>query len=175
MSINLLPWRKQHSRLKILILIIASFTLLIITLPITLHLYYQQLGLKKLEETRFSKLKMEMEMSRVSIASAQNPTAHYQDLKKKIHEIERLRNSSIALSEKLFNLIEKTPQGISLISLSISEKQTIIEGFSIHKLALEIFTQKLAILFRNWNFSINISEGSKELPFKIFISSRTKS
>lgn len=172
MSINLLPWRKNLAKKKLLRLGFISGILLALSLVMTLHFYAQELKRQKSDVILLTSLKKQFR--KISKSPTENALPVYQALKSKIIKITGFRNLRIALSEKLLAIIEKTPAGISLTRLSISEKQIIIEGFSSHKRSLESYMEKLSRLFSTEKFSIKMHEAYDKIEFKVLVLSRKK-
>ncbi len=167
MSINLLPWRARRARKNLMHIGIIGAVVLAISLPITLHFYVRQIKNQHAQKILLASL--EKQASRISISPTENTLHRYQLLKNSLQKINGFKKSRMGLSEKLLAIIEKTPSGISLLTLSISDKQTEIEGFAKHKRILETFIKKLASLSKGANVSIKINEVSGKMGFKILI------
>lgn len=172
MSINLLPWRKQEAKKKLRRLSLLIAALLIASLTMSLIFYFKQGHYQHSQKILLLSLKKQF--TTTSMLAAKNAPEHYKTLRSVLTKISELKKSRASLGEKLWVIIEKTPRGISLTHLSITEKQTILEGFSAHKTALEAFMEKLSGLFKRERFSAIVNEDAEKIQFKMMISPKRK-
>lgn len=145
----------------------VAIIFILISVSVTAYFYFQQ---EKIFESQKKLLRSwQKKAAAISVPKNDHVIKNYQSLKNALVEIEGFRKSRIELSEKLLRLIEKTPFGISLLKLSISEKEIILEGYANRKSSLEVYMRNLSNLFKRKKFRLKIIETTSEIRFTALI------